>query len=178
MTAQERLTELLTVEWSPTNRTIVFADIATVVGLEPTALVVGTMKAASATNPLMDTIIIAMSTNGLSLSTPERQGVIDMLAATGQWPESLRDAVKALGGSMLPKWQILGYESEPTLESIQEEIDATEMAEQQTQLRQMYRDVHSQVIVPVVDGSDLSIESLATAFRDAANRLEASWQDQ
>jgi siroheme synthase (precorrin-2 oxidase/ferrochelatase) len=36
---------------------------------------------------------IAMSTNGLSLSTPERQGVIDVLAMAGQWPDSLRDAV-------------------------------------------------------------------------------------
>jgi hypothetical protein len=127
MNAEERLAWLLETEWVPTNRQVLFADITAVVGLEATALVVGTMKAASATNPLMDTIIIAMSTNGLSLSTPERQDVIDQLAAAGDWPNEVRDAIKALGGVWRPRWQSAGYASEPTLEQVQSEL-ATENA--------------------------------------------------
>jgi len=92
------------------------------VGLEATALVVGTIKAAAASNPIMDTIIIAMSTNGLSLSTAERQGVIDSLAIAGEWPDAVRDAVKALGGINRPRWQSEGYSSEPTLEQITIEL--------------------------------------------------------
>jgi enoyl-CoA hydratase/carnithine racemase len=118
MTNDERLAYLLESIWVPTNRPVLFADITAVVGLEATALIVGTMKAASAANPLMDTIIIAMSTNGLSLSTAERQGVIDALATAGQWPDAVRDAVKALGGASKPRWQTLGYEIAPTLESV------------------------------------------------------------
>jgi enoyl-CoA hydratase/carnithine racemase len=118
MTNDERLAYLLDSIWVPTNRPVLFADITAIVGLEATALIVGTMKAASATNPLMDTIIIAMSTNGLSLSTAERQGVIDALATAGQWPTEVRNAVKALGGASKPRWQTLGYEIAPTLESV------------------------------------------------------------
>jgi hypothetical protein len=114
---------LLETEWVPTNRQVLFADITAVVGLEATALVVGTMKAASASNPLMDTIIIAMSTNGLSLSTPERQAVIDQLAIAGDWPNEVRDAIKALGGVWQPRWQSAGYASEPTLDQVQSDMD-------------------------------------------------------
>jgi hypothetical protein len=122
MNAQERLAYLLESVWVPTNRQVLFADITATVGLEATALVVGTMKAASAANPLMDTIIIAMSTVGLSLSSPERQGVIDSLAIAGEWPDAVRDAVKALGGINRPRWQSEGYSSEPTLEQITIEL--------------------------------------------------------
>jgi hypothetical protein len=127
MNAETRLAELLETQWAPTNKAVLFADITAVVGLEATALVVGTIKAASAQNPLMDTIIIAMSTVGLSLSTAERQGVIDMLAHAGQWPDAARDAVKALGGTWQPRWQLAGYESEPTLATVQAEIDAARL---------------------------------------------------
>jgi hypothetical protein len=122
MNAQERLAYLLESVWVPTNKQVLFADITGAVGLEATALVVGTIKAAAASNPIMDTIIIAMSTNGLSLSTAERQGVIDSLAIAGEWPDAVRDAVKALGGINRPRWQSEGYSSEPTLEQITIEL--------------------------------------------------------
>lgn len=121
MTPEQRLTYLLESVFVPTNKAVLFADITAVVGMEATALVVGTMKAASASNPLLDTVIIAMSTNGLSLSTAERQGVIDSLAIAGGWPDALRDAVKALGGVNQPRWQAEGYQAEPTLATIEKE---------------------------------------------------------
>jgi hypothetical protein len=127
MNAETRLAELLETQWVPTNKAVLFADITAVIGLEATALVVGTIKAASAQNPLMDTILIAMSSVGLSLSTAERQGVVDMLAAAGSWPDEVRDAVKALGGTWQPRWQSEGYESEPTIESVQAEIDVARL---------------------------------------------------
>lgn len=139
-TAQQRLDYLLGTEFVPSNRQVLFADVTAVVGLEATALVVGTMKAASATNPLMDTIIIAMSTNGLSLSSPERRAVIDQLAAAGSWPDSLRDAVKALGGVDRPRWQIEGYESEPTLDSVTLELTKQQLADAAADAYQAFRE--------------------------------------
>jgi hypothetical protein len=56
MTPQERLDALLDDVWVPTNRQVLFADITAVIGMEATALVIGTMKAGSATNPLLDTL--------------------------------------------------------------------------------------------------------------------------
>ena len=123
MNAEQRLEYLLETQWAPTNKAVLFADITEAVGLQAAALVVGTVKAASATNPLMDTILIAMSSVGLSLSSAERQGVIDMLASAGEWPDEVRDAVKALGGTYKPRWEIEAYAAEPSLESVQAEID-------------------------------------------------------
>jgi hypothetical protein len=140
MTAQERLAYLLESVWVPTNRQVLFADITGAVGLEATALVVGTMKAASAANPLMDTIIIAMSTVGLSLSSPERQGVIDSLAIAGEWPDAVRDAVKALGGVDRPRWQVEGYESEPTIEQVQTELTKQQLADAAADAYQAFRE--------------------------------------
>jgi hypothetical protein len=111
----------------------------------------------------MDTILIAMSSVGLSLSTSERQGVIDMLAASGDWPNEVRDAVKALGGTYKPRWQSEGYAVEPTLESVQAEIDK-EIA------LQAYRDMHSKHFVPVLDG-ELTIDNLITAAQAMADEL-------
>jgi hypothetical protein len=132
MTPQERLDYLLTDVWVPTNKQVLFADITAVVGMEATALVVGTMKAAAEQNPLMDTIIIAMSTNGLSLSSPERQAVIDMLAVAGNWPDEVRDAIKALGGAWRPRWQTEGYATEPTLQHVELEITKESLKEAAT----------------------------------------------
>jgi hypothetical protein len=126
MNAEQRLEYLLETQWAPTNKAVLFADITAVVGLEATAMVVGTIKAASAANPLMDTILIAMSSVGLSLSTAERQGVIDMLADAGEWPDEVTAAVKALGGVYKPRWQSEGYESEPTLEQVSKELIVSE----------------------------------------------------
>jgi hypothetical protein len=140
MNAQERLAYLLESVWVPTNRQVLFADITGAVGLEATALVVGTMKAASAANPLMDTIIIAMSTVGLSLSSPERQGVIDSLAIAGEWPDAVRDAVKALGGVDRPRWQVEGYESEPTIEQVQTELTKQQLADAAADAYQAFRE--------------------------------------
>lgn len=58
----------------------------------------------------------------MSLSSPERQGLIDQLSVIGSWPNEVRDAVKALGGANQPRWQSLG--DEPTLESVIAELNA------------------------------------------------------
>jgi hypothetical protein len=59
----------------------------------------------------------------MSLSGADRQSLIDQLATAGQWPDAVRDAVKAMGGVSRPRWQIEGYDSEPTLQSVQAEIE-------------------------------------------------------
>ena len=166
MNAEQRLEHLLDSVWVPTNRAVLFADITAVVGLEATALVVGTVKAAAATNPLMDTILIAMSSVGLSLSTAERQGVIDTLAVAGTWPDAVRDAIKALGGEYRTRWQIEGYESEPTIESVQAEIDAEAMATAKSDWRTRFDAILNQIgTVEQADG--------VTALRGLADEMEA-----
>ncbi len=74
-----------------------FADLIGLVGDEGAALVGGTIQAAGATNPIFASAWIALSVAGLQLHTDERQQMIDGLAAAGNWPDQLRDTVKAAG---------------------------------------------------------------------------------
>jgi hypothetical protein len=127
-TDAEVLSELLADVFVPTNRQVLFADISGVVGLEAAALVVGTIKAASAQNPLLETVLIAMSTVGLNLSSAERQSTITQLAIAGGWPDQVRDAVKALGGVTMKRWQQIGMD-EPTIESVAAERQSIAVSE-------------------------------------------------
>ena len=119
MTPQERLSYLLETVTEPTNAQVTFAIIEAAVGFAAANLVAGTIQAATAQMPLLATVMTAMSTPaGLSFSSPQRQAIIDDLAAAGNWPDSIKNAVKALGYRTRTRWQIAGYASEPTLESV------------------------------------------------------------
>jgi phospholipase/lecithinase/hemolysin len=123
MTAQERLDYLLAQVTTNTNRQIIVADIINAVGIEAGALVLGTLQAAAATNPILAAAYQALVTVGISLSDDLRQGMIDQLAVAGNWPNSIRDAMKSLGRITQPRWQLEGYTTEPTLEQITLELD-------------------------------------------------------
>ncbi len=127
MNAQERYNYLMESVTTNTNRQIIVADIINAVGVEASGLVLGTLQAAAASNPILAAAYQALVTVGISLSDDLRQGMIDQLAIAGNWPNSVRDAVKALGRITRPRWQVEGYDEEPTLEQIQSEIDAARL---------------------------------------------------
>ena len=141
MTAQERLAELLEVVETPTNALVTIGSIRDSIGLtvEQYGLVRGTLETAIATlkadaDPAkriqgidLQDALSAMLAGGISLSGADRQSTIDLLAVFGQWPDAVRDALKGLGVRRQARWQIDGYESEPTLESVQAEIDAARL---------------------------------------------------
>jgi hypothetical protein len=123
MNAEERLAYLLESVWVPTNATITVAEIVNAVGsLDAGRLVVGTLQAGASQDPILAASYQALSTVGMSLSGADRQGLIDQLAIAGEWPDSVRDAVKALGGTWQARWQIEGLESEPTLDSVTKQL--------------------------------------------------------
>jgi len=133
MNAKERLDYLLESVFVPTNATITVSEIvAAVGGMDAARLVVGTLQAGAAQDPILAASYQALSTVGMSLSVQDRQALIDQLAVAGQWPDVVRDAVKALGGVSRPRWQIEGYAIEPTLQSIQAEIDTEATAADET----------------------------------------------
>jgi hypothetical protein len=130
MNTEERLAYLLESAFVPTNATITVAEIVAAVGMDAGRLVVGTLQAGSSQDPILAASYQALSTVGMSLSGADRQGLIDQLAIAGQWPDAVRDAVKALGGVSRPRWQIEGYAVEPTMELIEKKllIDTTRTA--------------------------------------------------
>jgi hypothetical protein len=143
MTPEQRLAYLLETVFVPTNQQVLFADVTNAVGLEAGALVVGTIKAASAANPLLETVLIAMSTVGLGLGTTERRAMVDSLAVTGEWPDAVRDAVKALGGVNQARWQVEGYETEPTLLQVTTELRKDELESLAVDRLQAFREALS-----------------------------------
>ena len=127
MTAQERLDYLLANVTTLTNRQIIVADIIAAVGVEASGLVLGTLQAAAASNPILAAAYQALVTVGISLSDDLRQGMIDQLALAGSWPNSVRDAVKVLGRTTRTRWQLEDYATEPTLQQITTELRKQEI---------------------------------------------------
>jgi hypothetical protein len=161
----------------PTNATITVAAIVEAVGLDAGRLVLGTFQAASAQDPILASSYQALSTVGKSLSGADRQGLIDALATAGNWPDAVRDAVKALGGAWRPRWQIEGYQSEPTLEQIQAEVDAAIIAEEARQRmtvinnrRRKWDEISAAVRSQIESGALEAIEDITT---DLTNRWSA-----
>lgn len=117
--AEEILADLLTEVWVPTNAAITVAEIVTAVGTDAARLVVGTLQAGAGLDPLLSSSYQAISTVGMSLSGADRQAMINDLAVGGQWPDPVRDAVKALGGVWVGRWSREGFDAEPTLSQVE-----------------------------------------------------------
>lgn len=117
--ADEILSDLLVDIWVPTNAAITVAEIVDAVGKDAARLVIGTLQAGASQDPLLASSSNAISTVGMSLSSIDRQEMIDQLAAGGSWPNEVRDAVKALGGVWVGRWSTEGFDAEPTLGDVE-----------------------------------------------------------
>lgn len=126
----EILTELDADAWVPSGAAVVLSTIRSV--LPPDAYAMVRLTLEQATAPTGDTpqermiaaelsdAVAAMRTVGLSLSSLDRQAVIDQLASLGGWPDAVRDAVKALGGVWQKQWSIEGYDALPSDDAVTE----------------------------------------------------------
>ncbi len=134
--SQKQLDYLLEFIWHPTNAEVTIGMIRDTIGLTPEqyALVRGTLERAineltADPDPVnrikgidLKDARDAMLSRGISLSDANRQTTIDELALFGEWPDAVRDAVKALGGYWGPRWADEGYESEPTLADVERQM--------------------------------------------------------
>jgi hypothetical protein len=153
MNAQERLDYLLESVFVPSNKLVTIGMIKDALPEEAYGLVLATFAMAKipasaefadvAKAAEMESSFIAMSSEGLSLSSLTRQAVIDQLAAAGGWPDVVRDAVKALGGVWQPRWEIEGYAAEPTLEQVTTELRKIELEDAAVDRLQAFRETLS-----------------------------------
>jgi len=154
MNAQERLDYLLESVFIPTNQLVTIGMIKNALPEEAYGLVLATFAMAKipvsadglagvARAAEMESSFIAMSSEGLSLSSASRQAVIDLLAAAGKWPDAVRDAVKALGGVWQDRWEIEGYAAEPTLEQVTTELRKIELEDAAVDRLQAFRETLS-----------------------------------
>jgi len=98
-------------------------------GEQATSLITGTLRAAAKLDARLEAAWIAMSVLGIQLATPERQEAIVKLAAAGQWPDDLRDAVLALGRRMETRWARLSDEDLPDADAFTAAYAAAELYE-------------------------------------------------
>jgi len=143
MTPQERLDQLLKIVDVPTNNQVIVADIINACGIDGAGLILGTLQQAATSNPIVAAAYQALVTVGISISDPLRQGLIDGLAQSGQWPDALRDKLKTLGIVKTAQWQIEGYENQPTLQSITTELRKSELLDEATDRLQSFREALS-----------------------------------
>lgn len=136
MTAQSRLDHLLAPAGIPQDTLITVGHITDAVGMDAARLVAGTVQAGASQDPLLAAAMHALYTTGMLLSPPDRQDMIDQLALAGEWSDEVRDAIKSLGIDNRPRWQVEGRAEEPTIESVQAEIDAEELAQYAIELVQ------------------------------------------
>lgn len=136
MNAQQRIDQLLetTEVRNPEGWTI--KKIIQRLGPELGPAIAGKLEASLAMMsdahvPFTRTTLGALSQqSGLAIDDPQSQALIDQLAAYSQsLPETLRwdtnfvAAIKALGVEIKPRWYVEGYQAEPTIAQIQQEID-------------------------------------------------------
>jgi hypothetical protein len=96
-----------------------YAELADIpeIGMNGVRILINTLKAADATDPLMGPTHTALSTQGLRLDHPVRQAMIDTLGTMGSWDAQipgLTDAVKQAGVKQEVAWEYHGLESVPT----------------------------------------------------------------
>lgn len=85
--------------------------------------------------PFTQTTLNALSQrDGLGIDDDQSQQLIDQLAIYSQalpiglrWNAEFVTDIKSLGVSLQPRWLLVGYSAQPTLEQIQAEIDSVRL---------------------------------------------------
>ena len=108
MNAEQRLAELLETVETPTNKPVTISDLADLLSDHDFALVRLTLESATVAEvpeeatpeqsmimratalKMQDALAALRSSTGLLLSSPERQSMIDQLAAAGEWPDEVK----------------------------------------------------------------------------------------
>jgi hypothetical protein len=94
------------------------AAIVEEIGEDAARLVMGTMRAAAAQDPLVDSFYIKLNSYGEDWSNTKWQSNIDTLAAIGNWPSDTVLKLKAMGVKPQTIWQNFGFDPVPTIEDI------------------------------------------------------------
>lgn len=132
MTAEQIHAHLLETETVPNPQTVITATLIEALGPDAARVVLGSMQSAATVDPIVGAAYQALVTVGITLHQPDRLAMLDALAAASDWPTELTAAVKALGVTTRPRWQSIGYATEPTLQTIEAELQTQQAADKLT----------------------------------------------
>ncbi len=94
------------------------AAIVKATSIDEARLVIGTVKAVAAQDPLTDSFYIKLCSRGQDWADPDWQEQIPQLAAIGSWSEELTTKLQEMGIKSQTIWQNVGLDAEPTLEQV------------------------------------------------------------
>ncbi len=103
----------------PVTTDYTVAMLESALGTPATQLVTGTLRAAAKLDARLEAAWIAMSVQGIQLYTVERQDAIRQLAVAGNWTDSVRDQVLALGRRPTTRWALLSEDEIPSVEEFE-----------------------------------------------------------
>lgn len=175
LTPQEILEYLSTTEDIPDSQVVIVATLMDAVGIDNARTVLGTLKAAAEVDPIIASAYQALNTVGITLHSPERQGLIDAIAANAEWPAELTAAVKGLGVKSRPRYVGLGYDDPPTLQSVETELVAlADAAARDLITETLYGSQWNTHIAPILDGnaSTATVDNLVSGLRALADAIE------
>ena len=135
--------------------------IGTQLGLETAGLIAGVMQAAGASNPLINSAYIAISTVGLQLSSDDRQMMIGTIGTVGGLTSQQVDAIKRLGRVVTSPLEDAGLPV-PSAGEVQQAWAEVLFSREWTTLQ-------NEVIGPASGNRT----ALVAALRQAADELEA-----
>jgi len=168
--AAELQSQTIAIE-NPTAWTI--GSMQNAIGQELTLAVAQIIKAAGATNPLVDAAWIALSTVGLQLYTADRQAMIEQLGAGNLSQEQIA-VVQELGVKQEPKFpgvseqDVVGCIAAHEAELEQQALEQLRMATWET-----WNTAYNSHVSPVLDGAEPTVANLIAGLQAAIAELEA-----
>lgn len=109
-----RLAEVVEISRDTSLKSVRDIQAALEPSLNDFRLVWGTFEAAVQSDPAMRAYMTTISSVGVNMTNATLRGIIATLAAAGEWPDAVRDAILALGIVSGPRWQQAGLGAEPT----------------------------------------------------------------
>ena len=165
VTAQEHLDWLNTVGESTDDTTLyTVRQLGIVLGgdLPNLGIVLGTLQAAAAQNPIVSAYFQTLNTTGLDFSNDTVRGMVATLSAG--WPTEVKEAVESIGvipGK--PLWEELGL-SQPTIEEIQKIILVNKLQQIAADLQSGIQNGSLTTMTEVKASADVMFDSAITAL--------------
>jgi hypothetical protein len=152
---RESLAEMVPMPQRTSLQSIRAVKLALNDDLDLVRIVAGTLKAVADVDPAVDMFRISLCGEGISFADAQTQEMIGDLATAGKWPDSVRDALLAMGRPKQFRWEKLDLVGLPT----EEEVKAA-IAENTN--RQAVASLMNEVIAPAVARGD-TIEQIKAA---------------
>ena len=173
LSPEEIVAELQTETFTVENKTAwTIGLMQDAIGQELTFAVAQIIKAAAATNPLVDAAWIALSTVGLQLYTADRQAMIEQLGA-GNLSQEQIVVVKELGVKQEPAFP--GVSEQDVLDCIAaHEAELEQQALEQLRMAtwETWNTAYNSHVSPVLDGTEPTVANLIAGLQAAIAELE------